>query len=68
MVVLEVFPDAPAGPTCRDCGDATQIIGAETHSVIRQLTIVTFQCVGCQLLGATVALTPPEPHGGDDAG
>jgi hypothetical protein len=61
MIMLELVADAFAGPEslvgpdCRKCGKATRVIGLERHWVIKQLTVLTFECVECRALFATVA-------------
>lgn len=61
MIMLELVADAFAGPEslvgpeCIKCGKTTRPIGVERHSVIKQLTVLTFECMQCRALFATVA-------------
>jgi hypothetical protein len=67
MIVLEIVANEFLLPGCNDCGSITRVIGAETHTVIRQLTVLTFECVQCGALSATLAMPSPGNRGGKDA-
>lgn len=67
MIILEIVADAFEGPDCKNCGSITRVIGAETHAVIRQLTVLTFECAQCRAFSATLAMPSMENRGGKDA-
>jgi hypothetical protein len=67
MLVLEIGADSLAGPRCAECGETTRVIGVESHSIAKQLTVLTFECVRCRVLGGTVVMFPISRRGGRDA-
>jgi hypothetical protein len=66
MFRVEVITgDLISGPTCTKCCGITRLVGAERHSVMRELTALTFECARCSALSVTMAV--PEDQGGDHA-
>ena len=60
--LIGIVADTIMGPSCRECGAPTRVVGLEEHAVVTRLTVVTTECVECRLVAATLAM--PADRGG----
>ena len=67
MFVLQMADDVLVGPKCRQCGELTRVFGVESHTVIKKLTVVTFECARCGTVDTTLVTCPSGKRGGNDA-
>ena len=66
MFTIEVITgDLINGPTCKECSGLTRLVGTERHPVMRELTVLTFECAHCAAVCVTMAV--PEHQDGSHA-
>ena len=66
MFTVEVITgDLINGPTCKKCSGITRLVGTERHPVMRELTVLTFECARCAAVHVTMAV--PEHQDGSHA-
>jgi len=59
MFTLEIIGEKLIldGSNCKKCNGITRLVGMETHQLLRQITLLTFECLECGATEVSMAIS-----------